>query len=520
MGNATHFRAWTYTIGSVSEKGQMESMILGNQTGRSTVTLLVTALSTLALSAAAMAAEIITPTVASATFYSAAIAAVIVFFLFNAALRNRIGMLYAALFAVMLVLIWVLEGGLLDLLPQLGEQANRFIGLLTGLIGCALGFHAAGQAIDPQREMKFVRRLFRDLAVVSLVLTLGAWFWPYGLITLVIDILLGTMFVAHLVSALTWRTIDGKPFRLPAITALLLLLSVACLFLFYGTDGEALRQDYVLRWLFALVALPGMAGIGMAVFDLRRAHERAMAAAVAAARKDAETSAALLDMEKNYSRARDTAASRTRQIATATHDIRQPLAALRGELDALKGPAALENTERIDRILDHFDALTDDLARSGQGQDAPPLAEVAEDVPATLLLRTLQRMFETEARDENIDLRIVQSSATFHAPAVILMRIAGNLIANAIQHAQATRILVGVRHKGNQLWLIVRDDGIGFGPPGIAASLETGVKGAASEGSGLGLSIVRELAEDQGFDLQYNSVRGEGTAFSITVPRA
>lgn len=495
-------------------------MILGNLTGRATVTLLVTAPSMLALAATALAAETAVPTAASAAFYSAAVTTVAAFFLFNAALRNRVGLLYAALFAVMLALVWVLEGGLLHLLPQLSEQADRFVGMVIGLTGCALGFHAAGQAIDPQREMKFVRRLFRDLAVLSLVLTLGAWFWPYDLIALVIDTLLVGMFAAHLVSALTWRRLAGKPFRLPAVTALLLLLAVACLFLFYGTDGEALRRDYILRWLFALVALPSMAAIGIGLFDLHRAHERAMTDAIAAARKDAAMSASLLEMEKNYSRARDTAARHTRQIATATHDIRQPLAALRSELDALKGAAAVENTERIDRILDHFDALTEDLARSGQGADAQTSTDAAEDVPAALLLRTLQRMFEAEAHDAKVDLRIVPSSATFHAPAVVLMRIASNLVANALHHAQAARILVGVRRQKDRLRLFVIDDGAGFGPPGIAAALEAGVKGPASEGSGLGLSIVRELAEDQGFDLHCDTAPGEGAAFSIAIPRA
>ncbi len=100
------------------------------------------------------------------------------------------------------------------------------------------------------------------------------------------------------------------------------------------------------------------------------------------------------------------------------------------------------------------------------------------------------------------------------------MRIASNLVANAIQHAGASRILIGVRPRGGRLRLDIIDDGAGFPPPGIDAALTSGVKGAESEGSGLGLSIVRELAEEQCFALNYRSVDGAGTAFSVTVPQA
>lgn len=454
----------------------------------------------------------------TAAFYAGAATLIGAFFLFNAAMKNRIGLLYAALFAVMLGFIWILGGGLLSVVPGLNEGANRFAALAAALLGCALGFHTAGQAIDPQRDMKWARRLFRDAAVVSLVLLLGAWLWPFGLITLAIDALLVAMVAAHFIAALTWRTLGGKPFRLPAFAAFALLVAIAGLFLLQNDVSAPFSGDPILRWLFALVALPAMAAIGLALMDLRRAHERAMADAVDAARKDAETAAALLEAEKNYSRARDIAAQRRRQIATASHDIRQPIAALRAELDALKDVVAAENAARLDHILNHFDDLTGELANPAT---AAPLADkAAEAVPAALLFQTLARMFGAEAGAGGVELRIVKSAAVFHAPAVVLMRIASNLVSNAIQHAGATRILVGARPHGGRLRLDIIDDGAGFPPPGIEAALTSGIKGEASEGSGLGLSIVRELAEEQGYDLSYRSTEGKGTAFSVTVPKA
>lgn len=462
------------------------------------------------------------PSPGTIIFYTAALTTVGAFFLFNVAMNNRIGVYYAALFTAMLALVWFLEGGLASLSLGIGKDLEHSIGLTIGLCGVAFGFFTAERAIDEHIEWPWGRRGLLGLSGLSVVLIAGAWAAPFAAMALIVDILLLLLVVSHLAATLTWKTPDGQRLRLPALAAGALLAAIVGLFLVYYSGGGALTLDTIFRWLFALVVVPAMAAVGTALVDIRRSRDVALEAALVAAQKDAEMSASLLEMEKNYTRARDIAAQRKREISTVSHDIRQPIAAMRAELDSLKGEIAVENTERLDRILDHFDILTKEFSRRDQPgvTVASDEADSAEDVPASLLFSMLNRMFQAEAEAKGIALRFVDSAAVFHAPAVVLMRIAANLVSNAIAHSEAARVLIGVRRRNGSLQLHVFDDGIGFPDADVDAALEAGPKSAASEGAGLGLSIVRELALEQGFALDYGSVAGKGSRFVISVPAA
>lgn len=464
-------------------------------------------------------------------FYAAAATLVGVFVLLNAALKNRIGLYYAALFAIMLAVVWVLDraGGALPL--GLIDSHERLAALTLALMGCALGFCTAGRAIAPDHRRSVLRRAFHALTAVSLGAALAVWFVPAALAVPAVNALLAVMLLGHVVPAVTWRSMAGRPFRLPALTAGSLFLIVAILFPVYGLSqpGGAAFDPAWLRWLFALVALPAMAAIALAVLDLGRAREAALEDAVAAARKEAKTASALLTMERNYAQARDIAARQTRRVSTVAHDIRQPIAALRAELDALRTDIDDIHTDRFTRILDHFDSLTGDLSGDLPGNPIPESDGVeaatsgqadAEDVPAALLFSMLHRLFDAEATASGMTLRFVPSSAIFHAPPVAITRIASNLIANAIAHSGATGILVGVRRDGDRWRLMVLDNGRGFDGIGLDAARAAGAKGADSGGSGLGLSIVDELAATGGLGVDARAAAGRGAAFSISVPGA
>lgn len=468
----------------------------------------------LTIATGTMAAD--APSAGTGAFYGASVTAVAAFLLFHAALRNRIGLLYAVLFAAMLGLIWTLEGGLFRLLPQLGETPHRVLTMVIALACCAFGFYTAAQACDPVRIPNWIRRALRDLSVVSLVLMLGTWFWPYGAMALAINGLLVVMFAGHAVAAFGWRTLSGKPFRLPAVTAALLFVTIFVLFILYGSDGAALEHERILRWLFALVTLPTMVAAALAVLDLRRSHDRTLEEAATLARKEAAQATALVEMERNYGRARDAAARRRQQLASATHDIRQLIAALRSELDMQQEQLAPGSRERFDQILSHFDRLT--TAYTAPGEPSPSGENQTEDVPAALLFGTLDRLFTADARASGIELRFIASRTVFRTSPVALMRIASNLLGNAITHADGTRILVGVRRGGERCRLEIHDNGRGFPSSGVEAAMEAGAKGEGSAGSGLGLSIVRDLADANGYALRFRTESGRGTVFSISVP--
>ena len=481
--------------------------------------------------AAAAEVEMVPVSGSAIAFYAAAATLVCVFVLLNAALRNRIGLYYAGLFALMLGLVWILDrwSGTVParlfagLIKDQGEGGERMVAISFALVCCAAGFFTAERAIAPDRAMKWGRRSLNGLGAIAVGLAIAGWFLPFSLaLSLavpVVNMLLAVMLFSHIVPAVTWRNLAGKSRRLPAVTAGALFLVVAMLFPVYGLSaagGEACDPAW-LRWLFALVAVPVMAAIALSVLDLGRARETALEEAVTAARDRADTARSLLEMEKNYASARDIAARQTRRVSTVAHDIRQPIAALRAELDALRADIDDVHADRFARILDHFDTLTGELTTEG-GIESPEVTS-AEDVPAALLFSMLGRLFTSDAAAKGIELRFVSAAATFHAPAGALMRIASNLVSNAITHSGASRILVGVRPGAGRVRLVVLDDGNGFAGGGVDSARVSGIKGPDSGGSGLGLSIVDELADAHGLTVEARTVTGRGTAFTITVPR-
>ena len=459
-------------------------------------------------------------------FYTGFATIILAFFLINFALKNKVGVYYSLLFAVMLVFIWSLEGGMAAIAPDIPAQLERSISMTVALLGAGFGFFTAECAIDKRRKMPIIRRGMVLLSILAAMLLAPAWIWPSSKITAIaINMIIIAMFGSHVIATMTWRTLSDQPNRFPLfIAGALVVVAIALWALSGNIAPNSFDRVLLTRLVYALVASPTMAAIVLALIDIRRSRDEALEAALAAAKKDAQTSAALLEMEKNYSRAREIAVSRTRKISTVSHDIKQPIASMRAEFDALKNDLAPENVERLDRILSHFSNLTVDLSRSADYEMEEAMTgepDQAEAVPARLVLTTLGKMFKTEAAAKNIELRIVDSSKIFYAPAVLLMRIASNLVSNALTHSQATKILVGVLKHNCELRLVIADNGVGLPATKNQEDLfRTGVKGAGSEGSGLGLSIVRELSDRQDFNVSVRSIEDRGTSFFVTIPAA
>jgi len=100
------------------------------------------------------------------------------------------------------------------------------------------------------------------------------------------------------------------------------------------------------------------------------------------------------------------------------------------------------------------------------------------------------------------------------------LRIISNLVSNALQHSGASRLLLAFRPFGDQVRLQLTDNGIGMDETKLQSAREWGVKGEASLGNGLGLSIVQALCREQGFSLNILSEAGRGTTITVDVPAA
>jgi FixJ family two-component response regulator/chemotaxis methyl-accepting protein methylase/signal transduction histidine kinase len=230
--------------------------------------------------------------------------------------------------------------------------------------------------------------------------------------------------------------------------------------------------------------------------------------------------------------------AKSRFLATASHDMRQPLQTLTLLLALLRrGPevspskdSTLKLLDRFGRILSSMGSMLDALLGINQVEAGTIVPEIIA-LPANHFLAELADAFGDAADANNVRLRYVASSLWVKSDGTLLDQILRNLVANAIKFAPGGTVLLGCRPHGESVCFEVWDNGEGmvaddlasvFGEyiqlphPGMGSLGETA---ALQPGLGLGLAIVRRLSGLLGHDVEVRSWPGRGSVFSITVPR-
>lgn len=300
---------------------------------------------------------------------------------------------------------------------------------------------------------------------------------------------------------------------------ILLFSAIAALFVEPYYLGR-LFTDLAIEFIRDAIRL--FAGAGMLLLVLvdvlrtRRERDRMTAERIAALEIQADTDRRLLQTEREYARARESATRRKAQLAAASHDIRQPIVGLRSILARERGSLSPDLQSQFDQAIDYLEHLTKEY--TVDGERAP--ADAAEDMEIYslgLITRAVQEMFGAEAERAGVVLAITGSDAKTRVPALALIRATSNLVANALRHAEAQTISLEIR-EGKHCRIIVRDDGIGMDAATLKAVQKAGNKGDASDGDGLGLAIVRDLADRHGCRFTIASRPGEGTTAVLHLP--
>lgn len=221
-------------------------------------------------------------------------------------------------------------------------------------------------------------------------------------------------------------------------------------------------------------------------------------------------------------------AAKSRFLARASHDLRQPLHAL-GLLVAaldrrLVGPEDRDLLWRIEQSVESmsllFNALLD-ISRLDAGAVHPEVRAFRLDD----LLAPMIDEFRLLAEVKGLRLRHVPTRAVVRSDPGLLSAILRNLISNAIRYTPQGGVLVGCRRQGDALRLEVRDTGIGIPADQRDQVFEEFVQITHGDGDrrgrfGLGLSIVRRLAEVLDHPLALRSMAGQGSCFSLVLATA
>lgn len=216
-------------------------------------------------------------------------------------------------------------------------------------------------------------------------------------------------------------------------------------------------------------------------------------------------------------------ATKNRFLASAAHDLRQPVHALSLYADWLAtepemardiAPRILQSTRAINEL---FDSLFD-LTRIDAGNYKVRLQHV--DVQQLFADMALQ--FEPVAAGKSLKLRTRARPTTIWADPVVLRRILGNLVSNALRHTHKGGVLLGLRHRSDMLVFEVWDSGVGIAREHQQAIFQEFFRVSQHQGTedslGLGLTIVSKLTTMMGYQLSLNSVAGRGSVFRLMLP--
>lgn len=218
---------------------------------------------------------------------------------------------------------------------------------------------------------------------------------------------------------------------------------------------------------------------------------------------------------------------KSRFLAAASHDLRQPMHALGlfvGELQAkLTTTEQRKLVGKVEESVDALSVLLDallDISKLDAGVVTPKIS----DFPITALLNRIAHDYIPLAESKGIAMRVVPNSTILHSDPVLLERVLVNFVGNAIRYTPSGgSVMVSCRYRGEKLRIEVRDNGIGIPVREQQNIFKEFVQLQNMErdrgkGLGLGLAIVDRVAKLLNHEISLASAPDKGSTFAISVP--
>lgn len=217
---------------------------------------------------------------------------------------------------------------------------------------------------------------------------------------------------------------------------------------------------------------------------------------------------------------------KSRFIAAASHDLRQPVHALGLLLDALQeqslGPRAAHTAQRMASALGSLESLFTgllDISRIDSGEVTPKRTSF----PLGPVLSALVDEYKVLAQAKGIRIQFRATDLWAHSDPMLLERVLRNLIANAVRYTMNGGVLIGCRWRSALVRIEVWDSGIGIAPTHkeavFAEYFQVSEPAHGRErGLGLGLAIVRRLCLLLDHPVEVQSRPGRGSVFRVSVP--
>ncbi|UCV05280.1 ATP-binding protein [Dechloromonas denitrificans] len=217
--------------------------------------------------------------------------------------------------------------------------------------------------------------------------------------------------------------------------------------------------------------------------------------------------------------------AKSRFLAAASHDLRQPLAGLALYIAALEHKLGASDQQLVSGMKNCAATLSEmlshllDLSKLEAGVVVPKPCDFELDA----LLKRVVSSYGPEARSKGLKLRHTRFGLTGRTDPVLFQRIVGNLVDNAIRYTAHGGVLIGCKRRQGKMWLEVWDTGIGIPADKTGEIFEEfkqldNRERNSTKGSGLGLAIVTKMASLLGLQINLCSRLGKGSVFAVELP--
>ena len=221
--------------------------------------------------------------------------------------------------------------------------------------------------------------------------------------------------------------------------------------------------------------------------------------------------------------------AKSRFLAAASHDLRQPLHALGLFVAQLRTATTAAERQRVVERIDTAVAMMNELFKALldiSRLDAGALTPDITEFPMARLLDRLRTTFAGTAKEAGLDFRVVPTDAWVRSDFVLLEQILLNLTSNAIRYAARGGVLIGCRKRGRDLRIEIWDTGPGIPDDQRQKIFSEFYRGNDPQhdrrglggGLGLGLAIVDRLCRLLHHPIELSSDVGRGSRFSVIVP--
>jgi signal transduction histidine kinase len=221
---------------------------------------------------------------------------------------------------------------------------------------------------------------------------------------------------------------------------------------------------------------------------------------------------------------------RREMTADVAHELRNPIAVLQGSLEAVVDgvlPPTPENLQPLLAQTQVLGRLVDDL-RTVALAEAGHLSLKCEPADPVALTQLAVAQFQAQAEASGIALRLEAAPGlpTLLVDQQRLTQVLSNLLSNALRHTPRDgSVVCGVKRAGDWVAFSVKDTGSGIAPEALPHIFERfyradGSRARAEGGTGLGLTIAKQLVEGHGGRIEARSAPGLGTEVTFALPIA